>query len=132
LATLERGALSQLSSRAVAERVEVPSYWIRAAFQGGYISQVKLEPRDPGLDFWNEPLDLQQFEKLGHPLSGGTYRLLAVTPSVGGAVETHHALELAWPSQRYAIVLDPVVQQLDGFARDHQGQAPAIAGPTEV
>jgi hypothetical protein len=68
-------------------------------------------------------VDLHQFEELGHPLAQGSYRLLWVdvvmNPGVSAVEEHHAALELSWPSQGYSIVLDPVVQQVDGFARNH-------------
>jgi hypothetical protein len=121
--TVETGSLTALANRPISDLVPVPAQWIEKTQKGGFIAGVRLEARDGAFDFWTEPVDLKKFEELGHPLAQGSYRLLAVdvvmNPAAGAVEEHHAALELSWPSQDYSIVLDPVVQQLDGFARSH-------------
>lgn len=113
--TLQTGALEDIAATDVGELLGVPAAWIRMEQRGTEITAVHREPRDPMQDEWQQPVDLREFEKLGHALADGTYRLLAVTAVVDGAPAMHQALEVCWARANHCIVMDPVLLQADSF-----------------
>ena len=117
--TLGSGALSTIAARPVQDLLPVPEHTVAFTADGTDIVAINQLPRE-ATDEWRHPITVDSFEVTGHPVSGGAYRLLAVRQDLGGAISEHKALEVCWSNGGYCIVMDPVLDQLDGFYRNRQ------------
>jgi hypothetical protein len=119
---ISRGALSALADRPVNDILAVPDFTVAFTADGVDIVAIEQLPR-LDTDEWRHPIMVSGFEVTGHPIAGGAYRLLNVRQDLGGTVSEHKALEVCWSSDGYCIVMDPVVDQLDGFYKNRQTPA---------
>jgi len=116
LDTLKSGALREVAEQPVNALVGVPDSHLSMSFRGTDITALRLEQGRPAGDEWAVPVNLKTFDSLGHPVDAGSYRLLAVRTVLDGVRSEHRALEVCWTADRYCLVMDPVVKDLETFA----------------
>lgn len=114
--TLKSGTLREVAEQPVNTLVGVPDSHLRMSFRGTDITALSLEQGRPAGDEWAVPVSLKTFDTLGHPVDAGSYRLLLVRKSLDGVSSEHRALEVCWTADRYCLVMDPVVQNLETLA----------------
>jgi len=118
LSTLQTGRVSDVLDQPVQSLVDVPDFWITMQSQGTEIANVRREARDPTTDEWAKSVLLSKFDELGRSTDAATYQLLSVRTQLGGEVTDHRALQVCWAAEGYCLVMDPAVQNLEGFAGD--------------
>ncbi len=117
---LGEGALQEIADRPVNALLGVPERWIQMEARGTEITGVRQEARAAGSDEWASPVWVTEFERLGRPVDGARYRLLAVHVALDATSSEHQALEICWAARGECLVMDPVVQQVDAFFHNRQ------------
>jgi hypothetical protein len=116
VSTLRSGRMSELRGQHLQGLLTPPSTVLAARAVGDHINSVWLTERASDEAFFGDGL-VDHFEENGHPLDQGTYRLLAVTATVGDRSVDYRSLEAHWAD--FDIVADPVIEQVDAFGQIH-------------
>jgi hypothetical protein len=120
--SIRSGALATIAAAPVQDLLTVPDHTIAFTADGPDIVAIDQLPRLAS-DEWRHPIMVSGFEVTGHRVSSGAYRLLDVRQDLGGTITAHKALEVCWEADHYCVVMDPVVDQLDGFYKNRQTPA---------
>ena len=118
LAVLKSGQVRDVREQPIQELVGVPDDVISVQTMGTEITSAVREARNPATDEWAAPAPWSKFDELGLSTDEAEYVLLAVRTSLDGELSEHRALEVCWASRSYCLVMDPVVQNLEGYAGD--------------
>jgi hypothetical protein len=116
---VQEGRLSGLRHVDLATFLGLPGYSIEPLFRGASIGGVQVEARAvDGSDEWTHRPTVDAFDGLGRAVDDAGYRVVRV--DIGGDVapDSYRALEACWLTDGYCLVMDPVLDDVDAYARD--------------
>ena len=114
---IESGNVSDIAGISVGELLAPPDVMLVGTVQGTEISDLSFIPRPEG-DEYRGRLDLSELEYIGRSLDDATYQVIDVELTVAGnGTVAYQSLVIRFDDDT-ALILDPVVEEAEGYARD--------------
>lgn len=125
-----KGKLKDLAGKPFSSLINAPRRKLVAVDNGFTTAKHAFEAANPqSAEFDDLNKTVADFEAVGYPIAGGTYRILDVSASLGQDSTSHRAIEFCWKKQFHCVLLDPTIQFVDSIANNRIKLMAEGAGP---
>lgn len=115
------GSMSTLKGMKIEDVLPEPSYVLTSIDGETSIEALAFDsPKSNEAHIDERKISLDEFSRVGFPLSNGRFRLLSVTMKMGDEELFHDAVEFCWPEQNHCVLIDNSLPFIDSQVREHR------------